>query len=49
MKKGRLIRRIDVNVKNLYWADSGDLVAIASDTSSVIDKEFNVVGYTLKC
>ncbi|PSR96848.1 Coatomer subunit beta, partial [Actinidia chinensis var. chinensis] len=29
----RLIRRIDVNVKNLYWADSGDLVAIASDTS----------------
>ncbi|KAL0541588.1 hypothetical protein IC582_021641 [Cucumis melo] len=25
----RLIRRIDVNVKNLYWADSGDLVAIA--------------------
>ncbi|KAL9273468.1 Coatomer subunit beta'-2-like protein, partial [Drosera capensis] len=29
----RFIRRIDVNVKNLYWADSGDLVAIASDTS----------------
>uniref|UniRef100_A0A9I9EIW6 Uncharacterized protein n=1 Tax=Cucumis melo TaxID=3656 RepID=A0A9I9EIW6_CUCME len=25
----RLIRHIDVNVKNLYWADSGDLVAIA--------------------
>ncbi|KAL5071529.1 hypothetical protein RYX36_022416, partial [Vicia faba] len=29
---GRLIFRIDVNVKNLYWADSGDLVTIASDT-----------------
>ncbi|RZC71675.1 hypothetical protein C5167_035223 [Papaver somniferum] len=29
----RLIRRIDVNVKNLYWADSGDLVTITSDTS----------------
>ncbi|KAF9617296.1 hypothetical protein IFM89_035240 [Coptis chinensis] len=73
----RLICRIDVNVKNLYWADSGDLVAIASDTSFyilkynvttmfhldrpmyllgylanqsrvyLIDKEFNVVGYTL--
>ncbi|KAE9453448.1 hypothetical protein C3L33_14624, partial [Rhododendron williamsianum] len=34
----RLIRRIDVNVKNLYWADSGDLVAIASDTSFYILK-----------
>ncbi|CAL5373637.1 unnamed protein product [Camellia sinensis] len=33
-----LIRRIDVNVKNLYWADSGDLVAIASDTSFYILK-----------
>ncbi|GJM90577.1 hypothetical protein PR202_ga06875 [Eleusine coracana subsp. coracana] len=73
----RLIRRIDVNVKNLYWADSGDLVTIASDTSFyilkynvttlfhldrpmyllgylanqsrvyLIDKQFNVVGYTL--
>ncbi|CAD6340303.1 unnamed protein product [Miscanthus lutarioriparius] len=73
----RLIRRIDVNVKNVYWADSGDLVAIASDTSFyilkynvttmyhldrpmyllgylanqsrvyLIDKEFNVIGYTL--
>lgn len=32
----RLIRRIDVSVKNLYWADSGDLVAIASDTSFYI-------------
>ncbi|KAF6156074.1 hypothetical protein GIB67_038066 [Kingdonia uniflora] len=35
---GRLIRRIDVNVKHLYWADSGDLVAIASDTSFYILK-----------
>ncbi|XP_009786504.1 coatomer subunit beta'-2-like [Nicotiana sylvestris] len=34
----RLIRRIDVNVKNLYWVDSGDLVAIASDTSFYILK-----------
>ncbi|KAF3649215.1 Coatomer subunit beta'-1 [Capsicum annuum] len=34
----RLIRRIDVGVKNLYWADSGDLVAIASDTSFYILK-----------
>ncbi|KAL2539266.1 Coatomer subunit beta'-2 [Abeliophyllum distichum] len=34
----RLIRRIDVNVKNLYWADSGDLVAIASDTSFYVLK-----------
>ncbi|XP_020097543.1 coatomer subunit beta'-1-like isoform X2 [Ananas comosus] len=34
----RLIRRIDVNVKNLYWADSGDLVAIAGDTSFYILK-----------
>ncbi|KAL9272693.1 Coatomer subunit beta'-1-like protein [Drosera capensis] len=34
----RLIRRIDVNVKNLYWADGGDLVAIASDTSFYILK-----------
>ncbi|XP_059457505.1 coatomer subunit beta'-2 isoform X2 [Corylus avellana] len=34
----RLIRRIDVNVKNLHWADSGDLVAIASDTSFYILK-----------
>ncbi|KAL4013714.1 hypothetical protein IC575_025897 [Cucumis melo] len=36
--EGRLIRRIDVNVKNLYWADSGDLVAIANDTSFYILK-----------
>ncbi|KAJ8539262.1 hypothetical protein K7X08_013514 [Anisodus acutangulus] len=35
----RLIRRVDVNVKNLYWADSGDLVAIASDTSFYILNE----------
>ncbi|KAL8458178.1 hypothetical protein ACS0TY_035896 [Phlomoides rotata] len=34
----RLIRRIDVNVKNLYWADSGDLVAISSDASFYILK-----------
>ncbi|KAF3543663.1 hypothetical protein DY000_02010363 [Brassica cretica] len=34
----RLIQRIDVTVKNLYWADSDDLVAIASDTSFYILK-----------
>ncbi|EMS68585.1 Coatomer subunit beta'-1 [Triticum urartu] len=34
----RVIRRIDVTVKNVYWADSGDLVAIASDTSFYILK-----------
>ncbi|XP_020244249.1 coatomer subunit beta'-1-like isoform X2 [Asparagus officinalis] len=34
----RLIRRIDVNVKNLYWADSGDLLTIASDSSFYILK-----------
>ncbi|TYI89660.1 hypothetical protein E1A91_D03G070700v1 [Gossypium mustelinum] len=34
----RMIRRIDVTVKNLYWADSGDLVAIAGDTSFYILK-----------
>ncbi|KMZ56206.1 Coatomer subunit beta'-1 [Zostera marina] len=34
----RLIRRIDVNVKNMYWADGGDLVAIASDASFYILK-----------
>ncbi|KAL1551322.1 coatomer subunit beta'-1-like [Salvia divinorum] len=34
----RLIRRIDVTVKNLYWADSGDLVTIASDSSFYILK-----------
>uniref|UniRef100_A0A9I9DQV3 COPA/B second beta-propeller domain-containing protein n=1 Tax=Cucumis melo TaxID=3656 RepID=A0A9I9DQV3_CUCME len=34
----RLIRRIDVNVKNLYWANSSDFVAIASDTSFYILK-----------
>ncbi|XP_042049470.1 coatomer subunit beta'-2-like isoform X2 [Salvia splendens] len=39
----RLIRRIDVNVKNLYWADSGDLVAIASDTSFYILKYNDIV------
>ncbi|KAH9615444.1 hypothetical protein KSS87_021359 [Heliosperma pusillum] len=37
----RFIRRIEVNVKNVYWADSGDLVAIASDTCFYILK-FNV-------
>lgn len=34
----RLIRRIDVNVKNLYWADSGDLLTIATDSSFYILK-----------
>ncbi|XP_074378908.1 coatomer subunit beta'-2 isoform X2 [Apium graveolens] len=34
----RLIRRIDVTVKNLYWAESGDLVAISSDASFYILK-----------
>ncbi|KAL9678870.1 hypothetical protein QQ045_016721 [Rhodiola kirilowii] len=34
----RLIRRIDVNVKNLYWADSGDMVVISSDTSFYVLK-----------
>ncbi|KAJ8422656.1 hypothetical protein Cgig2_014425 [Carnegiea gigantea] len=34
----RFIYRIDVTVKNLYWADSGDLVAIASDSSFYILK-----------
>ncbi|KAL8139428.1 hypothetical protein V2J09_005449 [Rumex salicifolius] len=34
----RLIYRIDGIVKNLYWADSGDMVAIASDTSFAILK-----------
>ncbi|PKA57196.1 Coatomer subunit beta'-1 [Apostasia shenzhenica] len=34
----RLIRRIDVNVKSLYWADSGDLVTIASDSAFYILK-----------
>ncbi|MBA0549942.1 hypothetical protein Golob_020935, partial [Gossypium lobatum] len=34
----RMIRRIDVTVKNLYWADSADMVAIAGDTSFYILK-----------
>lgn len=34
----RLIRRIDVNVKNLYWADSGDLLTIATDSSFYVLK-----------
>ncbi|XP_062073268.1 coatomer subunit beta'-1-like [Humulus lupulus] len=34
----RLIRRIDVNVKNVYLAVSGDLVAIASESSFYILK-----------
>ncbi|KAG5415970.1 hypothetical protein IGI04_003537 [Brassica rapa subsp. trilocularis] len=34
----RLIQQIDVIVKNVYWAESGDLVAIASDTSFYILK-----------
>ncbi|XP_062103459.1 coatomer subunit beta'-1-like [Humulus lupulus] len=33
-----LIRRIDVNVKNVYWVDSGDLVEIASESSFYILK-----------
>ncbi|WJX58974.1 hypothetical protein P8452_44371 [Trifolium repens] len=32
------IWRINLNVKNLYWADSGDLVAISSDKSFYILK-----------
>ncbi|CAM6085087.1 unnamed protein product [Calypogeia fissa] len=34
----RVVRRIDVNVKNIYWSDSGDLVAIASDSSFYVLK-----------
>lgn len=34
----RVIRRIDVVVKNVYWSDSGDLVAIASESSFYILK-----------
>ncbi|KAG0612132.1 hypothetical protein M758_6G004300 [Ceratodon purpureus] len=34
----RVIRRIDVVVKNIYWSDSGDLVAIASESSFYILK-----------
>ncbi|KAG6550752.1 hypothetical protein Mapa_007656 [Marchantia paleacea] len=37
----RVVRRIDVNVKNIYWSDGGDLVAIASDSSFYILK-YNV-------
>eukprot|EP00249_Psilotum_nudum_P021933 c28306_g1_i1 orf=1196-3937(-) len=33
-----VVRRIDVNVKNIYWADSGDLVTISSDNSFYILK-----------
>ena len=32
----RVIRRIDVAVKDLWWSDSGDLLAIASDSSLYI-------------
>eukprot|EP00240_Pyramimonas_obovata_P003366 CAMPEP_0118928502 /NCGR_PEP_ID=MMETSP1169-20130426/5726_1 /TAXON_ID=36882 /ORGANISM="Pyramimonas obovata, Strain CCMP722" /LENGTH=852 /DNA_ID=CAMNT_0006870485 /DNA_START=138 /DNA_END=2692 /DNA_ORIENTATION=- len=32
----RVIRRIDVAVKNIYWSDSGDLVTIASEASFYI-------------
>eukprot|EP01026_Neomeris_dumetosa_P007818 TRINITY_DN12423_c0_g1_i4.p1 TRINITY_DN12423_c0_g1~~TRINITY_DN12423_c0_g1_i4.p1 ORF type:complete len:889 (+),score=158.35 TRINITY_DN12423_c0_g1_i4:94-2760(+) len=35
---GQIIRRIDVVVKNVYWADNGDLVAIVSDQSFYILK-----------
>ncbi|XP_024389865.1 coatomer subunit beta'-1 [Physcomitrium patens] len=34
----RVVRRIDVVVKNVYWSDSGDLVTIASDNSFYILK-----------
>ncbi|KAJ7569395.1 hypothetical protein O6H91_01G111000 [Diphasiastrum complanatum] len=34
----RVVRRIDVIVKNIYWADSGDLVAIAGENSFYILK-----------
>lgn len=34
----RVIRRIDVSVKDVYWADSGDLVTISSDNSFYILK-----------
>ncbi|CAN1177663.1 Coatomer subunit beta'-2 [Linum perenne] len=34
----RLIQRIDVNVKNVYWADSGDLLAITNESSFYILK-----------
>ncbi|KAJ7540716.1 hypothetical protein O6H91_10G027900 [Diphasiastrum complanatum] len=34
----RVVRRIDVVVKNIYWADSGDLVAISSENSFYILK-----------
>ncbi|XP_024518883.1 coatomer subunit beta'-1 [Selaginella moellendorffii] len=34
----RMIRRIDVTVKNIFWADSGDLVAITSEKSFYILK-----------
>ncbi|XP_073394902.1 coatomer subunit beta'-1 isoform X1 [Physcomitrium patens] len=36
--EGRVIRRIDVVVKNVFWSDSGDLVAIASESSFYILK-----------
>ncbi|CAI7868278.1 unnamed protein product, partial [Closterium sp. NIES-53] len=32
----RVVRRIDVAVKNIYWSDSGDLLAIASEGSFYI-------------
>eukprot|EP00271_Cylindrocystis_brebissonii_P010156 TRINITY_DN26257_c0_g1_i1.p1 TRINITY_DN26257_c0_g1~~TRINITY_DN26257_c0_g1_i1.p1 ORF type:complete len:919 (-),score=227.95 TRINITY_DN26257_c0_g1_i1:1148-3904(-) len=32
----RVVRRIDVAVKNVYWSDSGDRVAIASESSFYI-------------
>lgn len=34
----RVIRRIDVTVKDIYWADSGDLLTISSDNSFYILK-----------
>ncbi|OQS01905.1 coatomer subunit beta' [Thraustotheca clavata] len=29
----RFVRKIDANVKNVYWSDAGDLVVLSSDTS----------------
>eukprot|EP00270_Netrium_digitus_P003979 TRINITY_DN1483_c0_g1_i2.p1 TRINITY_DN1483_c0_g1~~TRINITY_DN1483_c0_g1_i2.p1 ORF type:complete len:684 (-),score=220.98 TRINITY_DN1483_c0_g1_i2:13-1824(-) len=34
----RMVRRIDVNVKEVFWSDSGDLVAITSESSFYILK-----------
>ena len=34
--ESRVIRRLDVSVKDVWWSDSGDFVAIASDSSFFI-------------